>query len=121
MDAHSSHVPLRSGEMAKRECPPPRSRLPTAPLVCRYIARPATSRSRPGSHRWFINLKRSKVMNKAVVRKEQDLKLERRAPLVTPTDLKGAATKDIAGAMNAILADVFALYLKTKNFHWHMS
>jgi starvation-inducible DNA-binding protein len=38
-----------------------------------------------------------------------------------PTDLTRAATKDIAGAMNAILADVFALYLKTKNFHWHMS
>ena len=43
------------------------------------------------------------------------------APLATPTDLKPAATKDIAGAMNAIVADVFALYLKTKNFHWHMS
>jgi starvation-inducible DNA-binding protein len=49
--------------------------------------------------------------------------LERRqeAPLITPTDLKGKATKDISGAMNGILADVFALYLKTKNFHWHMS
>jgi starvation-inducible DNA-binding protein len=49
--------------------------------------------------------------------------LERRmeSPLITPTDLKKGATKDIAGAMNAILADVFALYLKTKNFHWHMS
>jgi starvation-inducible DNA-binding protein len=45
----------------------------------------------------------------------------RDAPLVTPTDLTGAATKEVAGAMNAILADVFALYLKTKNFHWHMS
>jgi starvation-inducible DNA-binding protein len=43
------------------------------------------------------------------------------APLATPTDLKPAATKDVAGAMNAILADVFAMYLKTKNFHWHMS
>lgn len=43
------------------------------------------------------------------------------APLVTPTDLKAKATKDIAGMMNAILADVFALYLKTKNFHWHIS
>ena len=43
------------------------------------------------------------------------------ASLSTPTDLKRQATKDIAGAMNAILADVFALYLKTKNFHWHMS
>ena len=41
--------------------------------------------------------------------------------LLTPTDLKSGATKDIAGAMNAVLADVFALYLKTKNFHWHMS
>jgi starvation-inducible DNA-binding protein len=41
--------------------------------------------------------------------------------LATPTDLTAKATKDIAGALNAILADVFALYLKTKNFHWHMS
>jgi starvation-inducible DNA-binding protein len=45
----------------------------------------------------------------------------REAPLATPTDLDGSAAKDIAGALNAILADVFALYLKTKNFHWHMS
>ena len=43
------------------------------------------------------------------------------APLRTPTDLKAAATKDVSAAMNGILADVFALYLKTKNFHWHMS
>jgi len=46
--------------------------------------------------------------------------LESRA-LRTPTDLEREGTRDIAGAMNAILADVFALYLKTKNFHWHMS
>ena len=46
--------------------------------------------------------------------------LERR-PLVTPTDLDANATKNIAGAMNAVLADVFALYMKTKNFHWHLS
>lgn len=51
----------------------------------------------------------------------QDLERKQRAPLTTPTDLKAAATRDIAAAMNAILADVFALYLKTKNFHWHMS
>ena len=50
-----------------------------------------------------------------------ELKERRAAPLATPTDLSRSATKDIAGAMNAILADVFALYLKTKNFHWHMS
>ena len=41
--------------------------------------------------------------------------------LATPTDLGANATKDIAGALNALLADTFALYLKTKNFHWHMS
>jgi starvation-inducible DNA-binding protein len=45
----------------------------------------------------------------------------RDAPLETRSDLAPEATKDISGAMNAILADVFALYLKTKNFHWHMS
>ena len=50
-----------------------------------------------------------------------DLQKRRKAPLATPTDLDAAATKDISAAMNAILADVFALYLKTKNFHWHMS
>ena len=51
----------------------------------------------------------------------QDLKSRRNAPLATPTDLSSDATRDIAGALNAVLADVFALYLKTKNFHWHMS
>jgi starvation-inducible DNA-binding protein len=55
------------------------------------------------------------------LKKTQELTGRRRAPLATRTDLASAATKDIAGAMNAILADVFALYLKTKNFHWHMS
>ena len=43
------------------------------------------------------------------------------AALATPTDLQAAAARDITGSMNAILADVFALYMKTKNFHWHMS
>src|SRR6202162_2425144 len=51
----------------------------------------------------------------------QDLQRRQKAPLVTPTYLTAAATRDIVGAMNAILADVFSLYLKTKNFHWHMS
>src|SRR5882762_10009770 len=51
----------------------------------------------------------------------RDPALGRKAPLATRSDLTAAATKDITGAMNAILADVFALYLKTKNFHWHMS
>ena len=42
-------------------------------------------------------------------------------PLATPTDLDPKATVDISEAMNPLLADVFALYLKTKNFHWHVS
>ena len=42
-------------------------------------------------------------------------------PLATPTDLDARATQDITATMNRALADVFALYLKTKNFHWHMS
>ena len=41
--------------------------------------------------------------------------------LATPTDLGANAARDIAAALNGLLADVFALYLKTKNFHWHMS
>ena len=53
--------------------------------------------------------------------KKTELKERRKAPLVTPTDLGSKASMDISGGMNAILADVFALYLKTKNFHWHMS
>ena len=43
------------------------------------------------------------------------------ARLQTPTDLGANATKDLTGALNALLADTFALYLKTKNFHWHVS
>ncbi|TCL73995.1 DNA starvation/stationary phase protection protein [Rhizobium sp. BK251] len=46
---------------------------------------------------------------------------DRKLPLATPTDLGSNATRDIAAALTALLADVFALYLKTKNFHWHMS
>jgi len=60
-------------------------------------------------------------MNKPNSKKISELRQRRDAPLATPTDLTRSATKDIVGAMNAILTDVFALYLKTKNFHWHMS
>ncbi|MDB6101026.1 MAG: starvation/stationary phase protection protein, partial [Gammaproteobacteria bacterium] len=53
--------------------------------------------------------------------KKKELKGRRAAPLVTPSDLGAKASANIAGGMNAILADVWALYFKTKNFHWHMS
>ena len=45
----------------------------------------------------------------------------RQATSGTPSDLGSEAVKNITGALNALLADVFALYVKTKNFHWHMS
>src|SRR5436190_15352317 len=54
-------------------------------------------------------------------KKTIELLQRRDAPLETRTDLSHAAVKDISAAMNAILADVFAIYVKTKNFHWHMS
>lgn len=43
------------------------------------------------------------------------------APLNTPSSLGADAVRDISGALNALLADMFALYMKTKNFHWHVS
>ena len=51
----------------------------------------------------------------------QTAKELRTSPLRTPTDLHPEATKEISGALNVLLADMFALYLKTKNFHWHVS
>ncbi len=60
-------------------------------------------------------------MTTLTAEKTRELKQRREAPLSTPTDLGAAATKDISAALNGILADVFSLYVKTKNFHWHMS
>jgi starvation-inducible DNA-binding protein len=51
----------------------------------------------------------------------RDAKELKTASLRTPTDLKSDAVRDISGALNILLADMFALYLKTKNFHWHVS
>jgi starvation-inducible DNA-binding protein len=51
----------------------------------------------------------------------RDAKVLRIAPLETPTDLKSGAVTEISGALRILLADMFALYVKTKNYHWHMS
>jgi len=51
----------------------------------------------------------------------QEAKVLRTGPLATPTDLKPNAVRDLAGALNILLADMFGLYVKTKNFHWHIS
>jgi starvation-inducible DNA-binding protein len=53
--------------------------------------------------------------------KTKDAKSRRMAPLNTPTGLGENATRDLSGGLNILLADVYALHLKTKNFHWHMS
>jgi starvation-inducible DNA-binding protein len=51
----------------------------------------------------------------------QELIERQKAPLHSPSDLEPKAVTELTGALNTLLADVFALYLKTKNFHWHMS
>ena len=51
----------------------------------------------------------------------RELKERQRAPLSTPTDFTDETTRDVSGALNAVLADVLVLYLKCKNFHWHLS
>jgi starvation-inducible DNA-binding protein len=52
---------------------------------------------------------------------KESSKEKRKAPLKTPTALGENAVRDLSGALNGLLADVFALYIKTKNFHWHVS
>src|SRR4051794_23961207 len=51
----------------------------------------------------------------------EEVLIIRNEELGTPTDLGADAVRDISAALRALLADTFALYLKTKNFHWHMS
>ena len=52
---------------------------------------------------------------------QKDVKARREADLHTPSNLSSNATRDVSAALNQLLADVFALYLKSKNFHWHVS
>jgi starvation-inducible DNA-binding protein len=60
-------------------------------------------------------------MRKTDTDRSAQLKARRISPLMTPNLMGPGASIEIGGSMTAILADVFALYLKTKNFHWHMS
>jgi starvation-inducible DNA-binding protein len=84
------------------------------------VVSPGTARAGKADRRYHYCAIKERIMKKSQSTTER-LEREQLSPLVTPTDLKASATKDIAGSMNAILADVFALYMKTKNFHWHMS
>src|SRR5256886_13140549 len=79
------------------------------------------NRARAGRNGAHSKSNGEKAMTTLTAEKTRDLKQRREAPVSTRTDLTSAATEDISAAMNAILADVFALYVKTKNFHWHMS
>src|SRR5882672_10386868 len=94
----------RSGACARRSSRPtgtPKSSTPSAA--------PATS-----SPRWWkLSAERTMIPEEA--------KLLRSAQLKTPSDLGAEATRDLSGALNMLLADLFALYVKTKNFHWHVS
>lgn len=60
-------------------------------------------------------------MKKSSPTSTQKIKLQQQGSINTPTDLSESATRSIAAAMNEVLADVLALYVKTKNFHWHVS
>jgi starvation-inducible DNA-binding protein len=61
------------------------------------------------------------TLTKEMKMSTEELLIVRSDTLGTPTDLSADAVRDISGALNALLADMFALYLKTKNFHWHIS
>jgi len=73
----------------------------------------------PARHRAAAELAERTRLSRPTVSKVTQLKT---APdLDTPTDLSDEAVREISEAVNAVLADSFALYLKTKNFHWHVS
>src|SRR5258706_10886454 len=76
---------------------------------------------RPARRRFSIPIP-PQLRGSPVSSKVRDLE-PRTAParLDTPTDLSSDAVREVSAALNALLADTFALYLKTKNFHWHMS
>jgi starvation-inducible DNA-binding protein len=89
--------------------------------VCARPYRPDPDhRRRLGALEAFQSTRGLTMKNQSPDFRSEALQL-REAPLLGPTDLGVKASHDIAGGMNGILADVFALYMKTKNFHWHMS
>jgi starvation-inducible DNA-binding protein len=60
-------------------------------------------------------------MQKESKNESKDTKIRHTVALQTPTDLSPDATRGISGALNLLLADTLALYVKTKNSHWHIS
>jgi starvation-inducible DNA-binding protein len=54
-------------------------------------------------------------------KRKHELEAQRTAAHTQSTDIAAESVREISGALTALLADIFALYVKTKNFHWHMS
>src|SRR5262249_1914930 len=96
----------------RRGAPRARGRRGRLPAQARPRGEPAPDHSKRGRHR---------THTKERPMKKSDPKQRRMAPLQTPNDLGAQAAKDVAAGLNLLLADVFGLYLKPKNFHWHMS
>src|SRR5258706_15321875 len=99
----ASGIPSRQGAMATDPATLPRVAGAPKEIACRDILARVWKNARNGDP----------TMNTAVER--------RNSPLTTSSDLGTNAVRDISGALTVLLADVFALYIKTKNFHWHVS
>lgn len=97
---------------------------PKKPAAAKPAAKPAAkAASKPAAKPAAAKPAAKPAASKPAAAKTAAAKaVPRRAPaLATPSDLSKNATRDLSAALNRLLADVFALYLKTKNFHWHVS
>lgn len=97
---------------------------PAVKAVTKSAAKPAAKPAvkpvaKPAAKKVAAPAPKTAVKAKSALKPE--VKARQSAALATPTDLSAEATKNISGILNVILADIFALYLKTKNFHWHVS
>src|SRR3954463_11389815 len=101
-----------------------RSSTATAGATGKTACSASSSRSAPVSRRGIrfgIGLTSAARASQGVLLMSKNVKARQSANLATPTDLGANATKDLTGGLNILLADVYALYFKTKNFHWHVS
>src|SRR4051794_33866868 len=92
------------------------------------MARPCNQRTvsrlrthRPSSNGSPLMRSSSRTRSKTMPRRSAAAKKSLPESLDTPTDLPRNAVMALSHSLNGLVADAFALYLKTKNFHWHMS
>ncbi|MBV7581858.1 DNA starvation/stationary phase protection protein [Pseudomonas sp. PDM33] len=92
------------------------------PAAAKPAAKPAASKPAAAKTAAAKPVAKASAAKPAAAKPPATKSVPRRAPaLATPSDLSKNATRDLSAALNRLLADVFALYLKTKNFHWHVS